>query len=69
MVRKSNKKEEKTRWEHRWSISVELEIYKISSQMDILGFRNTVSEIKSSLTELHGRRGKQKLRLMNSKLD
>ena len=67
MVRKSNKKEEKTRWEHRWSISVELEIYK-NSQMDILGFRNTVSEMKSSLTELHGRRGKQKLRLMNSKL-
>ena len=67
MVRKSNKKEEKTRWEHRWIISVELEIYK-NSQMDILGFRNTVSEMKSSLTELHGRRGKQKLRLMNSKL-
>ena len=61
------KKEERTRWVHRWSISIELEVNK-NNQMDILGFKNTVSEIKSSLTKLHSRKGKQKVELMNSKL-
>ena len=43
------KKEERTRWVHRWSISIELEVYK-NNQMDILGFKNTVSSA-NELTE------------------
>lgn len=46
----------------RWSISTELEIYK-NNQMDILGLKNRVSEIKNSLTGFHGRMSEAESRI------
>lgn len=62
-----NKFKKNTKWIHRCSISTELEIYK-SNQMDILEFKNTISEIKNSLHWLHNKMGKVESRINELKV-